>query len=224
MQEYNYFLHPNPSEPHYIARSKILRALGSVAPKTKGRVLDIGCGEFRGYEGLFKPYVDEYLCLDRMQKESIDICSDCYNIPLENNSFDTVLSTQVLEHLESPNKMISESYRLLKPGGLFIMTVPMTWGLHEEPYDFYRYTKYGIKHFLVEAGYTEINVEPLEGLFASLIQLLVDEYYAVWHSWNKKVFTFVIYCLNKLGFLLDEKFPTQRLCLTYISTARKPGN
>ncbi|BAZ09912.1 hypothetical protein NIES4071_17260 [Calothrix sp. NIES-4071] len=221
MTQYDYFLNPHPREAHYIARSSIITALTQLAPKTNGRVLDIGSGESRGYEGLFKPYIDEYLCLDRQQKDTIDICADCCSLPVEDNSFDVVISTQVLEHLESPTLMLKESYRVLKPKGLLIMTVPMVWGLHEEPYDFFRYTEYGINHLLETSGYTDISIKPLEGLFASVFQLVIDEYYQAWLSWNGNIYNFIIPYLNKLAIFLDKTFPTRRLCLTYLATAVK---
>ncbi|MBF2066006.1 MAG: class I SAM-dependent methyltransferase [Calothrix sp. C42_A2020_038] len=224
MQHYDYFLNPHISEPHYIARLGIIRDLSELAKETTGRVLDIGSGASRGYEKLFKPYVSEYLCLDRNPESNVDICSDCYNIPLDDNCIDVVLSTQVLEHLDNPSLMLKESYRVLKPGGTAIMTIPMSWGLHEEPDDFYRYTKYGIQYLLSEAGYVDIQIKPLEGLLASVIQLIIDEYYAIWLKSNKSAANHAVTILNKIALWLDKKFPTQRFCLTYLSTAHKPSN
>lgn len=223
MLEFHPFLNPHPSDPYYLARLSILQALTQIAPQTSGRVLDIGSGLSRGYEGLFKPYVAEYLCLDRNPEHNVDICSDCYNIPLANESIDTIVSTQVLEHLDTPMKMLQESHRILKSGGMAIMTIPMAWGLHEEPYDFYRYTKYGIEHLFAEAGYVDISVKPLEGLFASVIQLIIDEYHAIWSQRYPKPTSHAIKLINKTALWLDRKFPTQRFCLTYLATARKPA-
>lgn len=222
MQDFHPFLNPHPSDPHYIARFTMLKGLSAIAPTASGRVLDIGSGNLRGYEELFKPYVEQYLCLDRQDVPTVDICSDCYDIPLDSESFDVVVSTQALEHLDTPAAMLKESYRLLKPGGRLILTAPMTWGTHEEPYDFYRYTEFGIHHLLGQAGYTEITVEPLEGLMATLVQLFIDEYHFKWRAKNKRVCDFVIKHLNSLALSLDRRFPTRRICLTYLSTAVKP--
>jgi len=224
MPEHNYFLNPNPADPHYIARIGIVRALASIAERAKGQVLDIGSGEYRAYEPLFEPYVDEYVCLDRNHSKTVDICSDCYSIPLADGLFDVIVSTQVLEHLETPHKMLSEAYRLLKPNGSLVMTVPMSWGLHEEPYDFYRYTKYGILYLLEQSNFSDIQILPLEGLCASLIQLLIDEYHLQWLALNKKFGMFLVRSLNRLAFYLDAKFPTSRFCLTYFVTATKAIN
>ncbi|PSB27228.1 class I SAM-dependent methyltransferase [Stenomitos frigidus] len=223
MQGFHYYLHPHPQDPHYIARSTIIAALAKLAPSIKGRMVDIGSGHSRGYEALFKTHVNEYLCVDRQYAENVDICADCYDVPLADHSVDTILSTQVLEHLETPSRMLKETYRLLKPNGNLILTVPMVWGLHEEPVDFYRYTEYGLQYLLEQAGYIDVKVQPLEGLFAVLVQMLIDEYHASWLANYRRFASFGIGALNRVALWLDQAFPTRRLCLTYLVTAMKPG-
>jgi SAM-dependent methyltransferase len=217
----DYYLKPHLQDPHYIARSTIVAALAKLAPGVKGRMLDIGSGHSRGYEGLFKPYASEYLCVDYQYAETVDVCADCYEIPLADGSIEVILSTQVLEHLQMPDQMLKEAYRLLRPGGQLILTVPMVWGLHEEPVDFYRYTEYGLRYLLEQAGFEEIQIQPLEGLFAVLVQMLLDEYYSSW----LKIFPWfagkIIGGLNQIAFRLDRRFPSRRLCLTYLATAQK---
>ncbi len=222
MQGFHYYLRPHPTNPHYIARSTIIAALAKLAPTVKGRMVDIGSGHSRGYEDLFKANVDEYLCIDRQYAENVDLCADCYDIPLPDESVDTVLSTQVLEHLTTPDLMLQEAYRLLKPEGNLILTAPMVWGLHEEPVDFYRYTEYGLYYLLEQAGYIDVEVQPLEGLFAVLIQMVVDEYYADWLAKHQRLASFSIKTLNRFALWLDKAVPTRRLCLTYLATATKP--
>ncbi|MBD2078130.1 methyltransferase domain-containing protein [Phormidium sp. FACHB-592] len=221
MQGFHYYLHPHPNNPHYIARSTIIAALAKLAPTLKGRMVDIGSGHSRGYEDLFKAHVGEYLCVDRQYAENVDICADCYDVPLPDESVDTILSTQVLEHLDTPERMLKETYRLLKPSGNLILTAPMVWGLHEEPVDFYRYTEYGLRYLLEQAGYIDVEVQPLEGLFAVLIQMLIDEYHASWLTKHQNLASFGIGALNRVALWLDQVFPTRRLCLTYLATATK---
>lgn len=223
MQDFHYYLNPHPQDPHYLARSTIVTALSALVPSVKGRMVDLGSGLSRGYEGLFKTHVSEYLCIDWQYAENVDICADCYNIPLPDTSVDTILSTQMLEHLVTPERMLQEAYRLLKPGGNLIVTAPMVWGLHEEPVDFYRYTEYGLRYLLEHSGYIDINIQPLEGLFAVLLQMIIDEYCAVWLAKNQRVAAYFIGALNRIALWLDRALPTRRLCLTYIATATKPG-
>lgn len=114
-----------------------------------GRLLDIGCGE-KPLQNMFAPYVTEHIGLDHQDslhsKDNVDIFGSAYEIPKKNEYFDTILCTAVLEHLEEPDKAIAEANRVLKKGGIAIYTVPFFWHLHEEPRDFYRYTKYGLKY------------------------------------------------------------------------------
>ncbi len=217
----DYYLKPHLQDPHYIARSTIVAALAKLAPGVKGRMLDIGSGHSRGYESLFKPYTDEYLCVDHQYAENIDICADCYEIPLADASIEVILSTQVIEHLQMPDQMLKEAYRLLKPSGQLILTVPMVWGLHEEPVDFYRYTEYGLRYLLEQAGFEEIQIQPLEGLFAVLVQMLLDEYYSSWLKNFPRFAGKIIGGLNQIALRLDRRFPSRRLCLTYLATAQK---
>ncbi|MBW4470181.1 MAG: methyltransferase domain-containing protein [Stenomitos rutilans HA7619-LM2] len=223
MEDFHYYLNPHPQERHYIARSTIIAALKKLAPTVKGRMIDIGSGPLRGYEDLFKAYVSEYLCIDRPSVENVDIGADCYNIPLPNASVDTILSTQVLEHLVTPDRMLKESYRLLKAGGSLILTAPMVWGLHEEPFDFYRYTEHGLRSLLEQAGYVDIAIHPLEGLFAVLLQMFIDEYHVGWSTKNQRLATLMTGALNRLALWLELMFPTRRLCLTYLAVATKPA-
>lgn len=120
-------------------------------------LVDIGCGT--------KPYqfyVDKtvnYVGVDYDSvNENVDIISSAYSINLESNSADYVVSFQVLEHLEEPFLMLKEAYRLLKFGGEICLTFPMSENLHEEPYDFFRYTEHGISYLLRNAGFNEIKI------------------------------------------------------------------
>jgi hypothetical protein len=83
-----------------------------------------------------------------------------------------VLSTQVLEHVAEPSAVAAELYRVLVPEGRLYMTVPLVWELHEQPFDFYRYTPSGLEHLLRKAGFAGIKVRPRNDCFSTLAQLL----------------------------------------------------
>ena len=111
----------------------------------KGRLIDIGCGE-KPYADMLKPYVTEHIGVDHQgtfhDKSNIDRFGTAYDIPAEDDEFDSAICIAVLEHLEEPGKAIAECNRVLKTGGVAIYTTSLFWHLHEEPRDFYRYTKY----------------------------------------------------------------------------------
>ena len=77
-----------------------------------------------------------------------DIVADLNKpLPIESEVADVVVSISVLEHLCEPMTMLSESFRILKPGGSILLQVPWQWWIHEAPYDFYRYSPYGLNYF-----------------------------------------------------------------------------
>ena len=82
---------------------------------------------------------------------TVDIIADAHDLHMiDSESFDVVLCTEVLEHLHSPAKAISEFHRVLKTGGVLIITTRFIFPLHDTPNDFFRFTKYGLKELLKE--------------------------------------------------------------------------
>lgn len=141
-----------------------------------GKMVDIGCGE-KPYKLIAKQFVDEHIGVDHKDtlhdKSKIDLQGAAYNIPAENETFDCALCTDVLEHLKNPGKAIAETYRLLKLGGIAIYTVPLFWHLHEQPRDFYRFTKYGLKYLFEKNGFDCLEITPLSGFIVTFSQELV---------------------------------------------------
>ena len=155
---------------HRIVDKEIELAIKSYA---QGKLLDIGCGT-KPYKELTKPYVTEHIGLDREDtphnKENIDIFAEADNIPLPDNSFNTILATSVLEHVELPDKAISEMYRVLKKEGYCIIATPFMWLLHEAPRDFYRYSKFGLKYLLEKNGFEVVSLKPITGFWITFGQ------------------------------------------------------
>lgn len=118
-------------------------------PEAKGKLLDIGCGE-RPYEKYLKPYITRYFGFDINPHKKLDFVSSVDHIAALDKSFDSILCTEVLEHLPTPQIAINEIHRILKPGGVLILSAPQEYWLHEEPHDYYRYTKYGLISLLTK--------------------------------------------------------------------------
>ena len=101
-----------------------------------GRIADIGCG-IKPYKVFTQDLVDEHVGIDYEEgfhkKDNVDIITDAYHIPVEDENFDFILCTDVLEHLEEPLKAIKEAYRILKKGNYAVYSVPFFWHLHAEP-------------------------------------------------------------------------------------------
>jgi SAM-dependent methyltransferase len=146
------------SDQYFLVYRSMFADLEAASQYAKGDLLDIGCGN-KPYQKIFNN-VNRYFGCDIVNSsdKSVDFVSDSTNIALANETFDTVLSTQVIEHVQEPQKLCQEAFRLLKPGGYFILSGPMYWHLHEEPYDFYRFTKHGFRYLLEKAGFEVIDI------------------------------------------------------------------
>lgn len=146
----------------------------------RGRLIDIGCGT-KPYEGFFAPHVTQHVGADhpdsRHDKSKVDILASAYAIPEADASFDSALCTAVLEHLEEPELALRECYRLLKPGGTALYSIPFIWHVHEEPRDFYRFSRYGIDYLFRKVGFERIEIVALSGFWATFGQLLVYQLY-----------------------------------------------
>tara|TARA_R110002096_G_scaffold401880_1_gene598924 strand:+ start:14434 stop:15150 length:717 start_codon:yes stop_codon:yes gene_type:complete len=162
------------SNRSYLVYLSFHRELNKVIQRyAKGRLLDIGCGN-KPYEVWFKGLISEYIGCDIVQSSSnkVDVICQANNIPLESNSFHSILSTQVIEHVEDHQGMVNEAFRLLKSDGYFILSGPLYWHLHEEPYDFFRFTKHGFKYVLEKAGFEIVEIIENGGAWATLGQVI----------------------------------------------------
>lgn len=140
-----------------------------------GRLLEIGCGT-KAKSQLVGRFVDRHVGLDHAATphgvDRVDLLGDAHALPAKTGSFDCVLSTAVLEHLEEPVTALAEACRVLTPGGVAIYTLPLFWPLHEEPRDFYRYTRFGAEHLFRRAGFELVEVRPLSGFWITFGAML----------------------------------------------------
>ena len=136
-------------------------------------VLDAGAGH-QPYRKLFSHCTYELTDFEKVDKSyrpSTYVC-DLTAVPVEDARFDAVVFTQVMEHLPDPGAALSELLRVLKPGGKLFYTGPLVYEEHERPYDFYRYTQYGVRHLLVRAGFAIDELRALDGMLATVAHSL----------------------------------------------------
>jgi SAM-dependent methyltransferase len=150
----------------------VQRSAASLSPGS--RLLDIGSGD-APYRELFDHV--EYVSHDWENSihpgaREADLIGSADSLPVEAEAFHAVLLTQVLEHVSEPAAVLAEVRRVLMPGGTLFMTAPLTWELHEMPYDFYRYTSEGLRHLLDGAGFVDIEVNARNDCFTTLAQLM----------------------------------------------------
>ena len=103
-----------------------------------------------------------------------DIRAPANRLPVKDAWFDAILCTDVLEHVAAPASVLEEFHRVLKPDGHLWITVPFIWYLHEQPYDYFRYTSHGLRFLLERAGFIDIQITPLSDAFSTVAQLTRD--------------------------------------------------
>jgi SAM-dependent methyltransferase len=165
------FIAEMPAEREPIVRF-VAAAAGALAPTA--RVVDIGAGD-APYRELFDHV--EYVTVDWEASQhpgagASDLIASADALPVADASFSAALMTQVLEHVPEPAAALREAYRVLEPGGVLLLTAPLAWELHEVPYDYYRYTRFGLEHLLRQAGFEQIEVTARSDSFTTLAQLM----------------------------------------------------
>ncbi len=181
--------------PYYFVRKGLTKGVISHAGKFNGKVIDLGCGS-RPYESLFVNASD-YIGVDveisghDHEGEDIDVYYDCNTLPFDDESVDGYLCFYVLEHIENLDEVMSEVTRTLKPEGKILITIPFLWHEHEAPYDFRRFTSFGLKSYLEGNNFTNIEIKKTNNSVEAIFQ-----------SWNAYLFN-ILYSKN---LLLDTIF------------------
>lgn len=150
--------------PQYFSEIYAWEAVELARREARGTLLDIGCGRMP-YRPYLEPRISRYIALDHPEvtklysgKYKIDIYADATKIPLKNRTVDTVIMLMVLEHLPNPLLALQEARRVLKTNGVLILSTVQMYPIHDEPYDYFRYTKYGLKSLCNEAGFSKVSI------------------------------------------------------------------
>jgi SAM-dependent methyltransferase len=134
----------------------------------KGRALDIGAGPLYLADEL-RRFFEPYITLDiEIRSPRVNLLGDAQSLPFSDKTFDTVISTDVLEHVQRPGQMFREIARVLAPSGVLILVTPFYFWAHEEPHDFFRVSKYGLLHLCRENSLDVLRIEPTCGIIASM--------------------------------------------------------
>lgn len=169
--------------PYYTIRRRLLQCVRRYAENIAGeRMLDLGCGS-QPYRHLFD--VTEYIGLDvevsghDHKTSRIDRFYDGRTIPFADGHFDAVLATEVFEHVLHLDDLIGEINRVTRPGGALLITLPFFWPEHEEPYDYARYTSYGIVDLLTRNGFDVAGHSKAANNVETIFQMMAAY---VWHT------------------------------------------
>jgi SAM-dependent methyltransferase len=138
-----------------------------IGDHARGEALDVGSGR-SPYLAQLRTRCTGVVSLDAEERSlEVDLVGDVQDMQdVGPNSFDTILCTQVLEHVPQPPRAFGEFRRVLKPGGKLLLTVPHLSAVHESPHDYYRFTRYALVSLCEEAGLDVLEVREVGGLLS----------------------------------------------------------
>lgn len=205
-------------DTYYYSSSLLRKKIEEHIPKhldksKKYRILDYGCG-VKPYEYVFENAASEYVGVDVGDNPHADLkINPDEKLPFNDEEFDIVLSSQVLEHVENVNFYLSECRRVLRKGGLLILSTHGTWQFHSAPVDVQRWTSYGLKKLMEKSGFNITDFIPALGQLALTSQLRLTFY----HSFVKevfkplKIFYYPVSLLYQLKMKIEDAITPQRV-------------
>lgn len=210
--------------PGWLIRRLLYRDLARYSALASGRLLDIGCGQMP-YRVLF-PQLSGYVGIDHPNQHHPDdrpsAWADGTRLPFADGAFDSVLATQVLEHVPEPAALLAEVSRVTRPGGLLLLSAPHIWELHEQPYDYYRYTRYGLEYLLGQAGFAVEQIVAQGGFFVMIAQRSSYFVFKILQKLRlRPAAVAAAFAINGLGLLLDRVYRYEGETLNYLAVARK---
>lgn len=217
--------------PFYFTQKELYRMMAIMAPKMDGRLLDVGCGG-KPYRDLFSPG-DDYIGLEydspkNRAESSADYFYDGHTFPFEDASFDGVISNQVLEHVFNPDEFLNEIFRVLKPQGKLLISVPFVWDEHLQPMDYARYSSFGLKSLLEKNGFIVEELHKMNADARTIFQIINIYLHKI--SLTRNLYLNLLLCamliapFTLLGILLSKILPAnQDLFLSQIVLARRQG-
>jgi len=197
----------------------------------RGHLLDIGCGEVPLY-AVYRPLINDVTCIDwehtRHPSPHVDLKADLNApLPLADESIDTILATDVLEHLADPASAVAEAARILRPDGKLIVGVPFFYWVHEQPYDYYRYTEFALRRLAEQSGLNVLELNPYGGIPEILCDIIAKtiNFYApslltpfLWPIYSAALIWNATPWARRLSRRSQRSFP-----LGYILVAQKPA-
>lgn len=218
--------HPNVSQfsPDKLVKDLQWDAITEASEFAHGKLLDVGCGE-KPYKSILAWKVTKYVGIDK-HGSTVDIKKDFLTAAVLDKSYDTILCTQVLEHTPEPQKFLNKIYRILRKDGVLILTVPFTGSLHEEPHDYFRFTKYGLAYLLEKAGFKIVYIKAKGNWISAIAQ---DKIFYMESTFNrfllkypKRIIQFCIQISARvLSHLPDRCTKPEKSHINYIAVAKK---
>ena len=141
------------------------------------RVLDAGAGE-TAHKHYFA--AQQYCGLDlgigdhAWDYSQLDVLGNLETLPFPDATFAAAINIVTLEHVVHPERVICELGRVLAPGGRFLLVAPLQWEEHQQPHDYGRFTRFALDRLLKQAGFTDISIQPVGGIFRLISRRLLN--------------------------------------------------
>lgn len=207
--------------PFFIIRHTLFKTLRKLLNNISGNVLDFGCGS-SPYRSVIK--YEKYVRVD-IAKENNNINNsdadiifyDGTKLPFETNSFDSIICTEVLEHVPNLNEILKELHRVLKHNGKIVISVPFVWIEHEIPNDYRRFSRFGIAILLESNGFKIISVQKTSKTIHTIMQLWTSFIYITFFTrfyiLNYFINIILVFPFNLVGWIIGYLIPDKKKIL-----------
>jgi ubiquinone/menaquinone biosynthesis C-methylase UbiE len=210
-----------PLNTLFFIRRSLYDCICKLSIHINGRVLDLGCGS-KPYQELFK--TSEYIGVDvevsghKHNDSCIDYFYDGKILPFDDNTFDSIVCFEVLEHVVDIELTLQECRRVLKDQGKMLVSMPFLWGEHEKPYDFRRFTTYGLEAMFSKLGFEVLVIEKSGTGIGAIYQLFLE--YFISNTRTKiigKVIYFILLSHLSFIFYLLSRFSDRKTAGVYLN-------
>lgn len=215
-------------DPFEALGNSFLKKASEEAP-ADALVLDAGAGEC-GHKAFFSG--KKYISIDFAEGDAsynyknLSIIGDLHKLPFRDNVFGVAINIVVLEHLREPKDALKELCRVIKPGGLLYIKVPFCWEEHQGPYDFFRFTSFGLRYLLEASKFEVVSIEPIGGFFWLLGRRLMGVLQFFQQGWKYIFFALLApifgLFLPLACYYLDRFDKERNYTMGYLCIAKKP--
>ena len=187
-----------------------------IMPHVRGRVLDLGAGMAK-YKEIIVKNAGNYVACDVKKTENINTVCDVANLVFPPESFDTVISTQVFEHVDNPFTVIREIKKVLKTGGKAIITAPFMFPFHADPKDHFRFSREGLEEIFKSAGFEIVD----SGIYGGFFMVISEMIHLSWFNPYKRKAGWLIAAIEKVAKFFDKIFPSKIIYANAFVVAKK---
>ncbi len=187
-----------------------------IMPHVRGKVLDLGAGMAK-YKETIKKHAADYIACDVKKNENIDTVCNVTNLVFPPESFDTVISTQVFEHVDNPFMVAQEIKKVLKMGGNAIITAPFMLPFHADPKDHFRFSREGLEEIFKSSGFEIID----SGTYGGFFMVLSEMIHFSWFDSYKHKSGRIVSIIERIAKVCDRIFPSKIIYANTFVVARK---